>query len=60
VAFPAISCGVYGYPIPEAARIAVNTVKSYVEANPGIDRVRFVLFTSDIRDEFENALNEAH
>lgn len=59
VAFPAISCGVYGYPIPEAARIAVNTVKSFVESNPGIDQVRFVLFTSDIRDEFERALKDA-
>lgn len=44
VAFPAISCGVYGYPIPEAARIAVDTVGGFLESHPVIERVRFVLF----------------
>ena len=35
IAFPCISTGVYGYPQEEAARVAVETVKGYVEENPG-------------------------
>lgn len=59
VSFPAISCGVYGYPIPEAAAIAVRTVKAFLKSNRGITRVRFVLFSEDVRRTFEDALNEA-
>lgn len=47
IAFPAISCGVYGYPIPEAAKIAINAVKEWIEKNSGIELVRFVMFGSD-------------
>ncbi|MBN2308956.1 MAG: O-acetyl-ADP-ribose deacetylase [Candidatus Hydrogenedentes bacterium] len=56
VAFPAISCGVYGYPIPEAARIAVHAVAEFLDGHPSIERVRFVLFTEDVRAAFEAAL----
>ncbi|MCC6699236.1 MAG: O-acetyl-ADP-ribose deacetylase [Candidatus Hydrogenedentes bacterium] len=59
VSFPAISCGVYGYPIPEAAAIAVRTVKAFLKSNRGIIYVRFVLFSEDVRRTFEDALNEA-
>ena len=48
IAFPAISCGVYGYPISEAARIALNTVKTFCESNQGINLIRFVLFGEDV------------
>ena len=44
VAFPALSTGAYGYPLEEAARIAVKTVAAYLRENPGFDRVGFVLF----------------
>jgi len=44
LAFPAISCGVYGYPIHDASRIALRTVADYCEAHPEIKEVRFVLF----------------
>ena len=56
VAFPAISCGVYGYPIPDAARIAVDTVCDFVAANAGIERVRFVLFGANTYKPFAAAL----
>ena len=59
VSFPAISCGVYGYPIPEAAAIAVRTVKEFLQTHRGIARVRFVLFSEDVRKVFANALEEA-
>jgi len=56
VAFPAISCGVYGYPIPEAAAIAVKTTAEFLETHQGIERVRFVLFSADVHDAFAAAL----
>jgi O-acetyl-ADP-ribose deacetylase (regulator of RNase III) len=45
VAFPAISCGVYGYPIEDAARIAVRNVTERLEAGTSVELVRFVLFS---------------
>jgi len=48
IAFPAISCGVYGYPIPDAAAIAVRTAIEFVQKYPAIERVRFVLFGADV------------
>lgn len=58
VAFPAISCGVYGYPIPEAARIAVETVKEFAENDDSIDHIRFVLFGNATYTPFEAALKD--
>lgn len=58
VAFPAISCGVYGYPVPDAARIAFSSVKSFVLSRPQIELVRFVLFSEDTLRVFEDAGNE--
>ncbi len=45
VAFPAISCGVYGYPIEEAASIAVRTVREILESAESVELVRFVLYS---------------
>ncbi len=45
IAFPAISTGIYGYPVVEATKIAFQVVKEYVQDNPGdFDLVEFVLF----------------
>jgi O-acetyl-ADP-ribose deacetylase (regulator of RNase III) len=59
VAFPAISCGVYGYPIPAAARIAIGATREFLDTRPGIDIVRFVLFNQETLQAFEAALAEA-
>ncbi len=56
VAFPAISCGVYGYPLQDAARIAVSTVHGYLSTHENIELVRFVLFTPDAFETFQQAL----
>jgi len=56
VAFPAISCGVYGYPVPEAARIAVRTVAKFLRSSEGVELVRFVLFSKNVYRDFEKAL----
>ena len=45
LAFPAISCGVYGYPIEEACKIAVDTTCSFLANNPSIEKVIFMLFS---------------
>jgi len=58
ISFPAISCGVYGYPIPEAAAIAVGMVKEFLETHAGIDQVRFVLFGQGTYGPFEAALKK--
>ena len=44
IAFPGISTGVYGYPVEPAARIAVNTVKSFIASQSGIQEVVFCCF----------------
>jgi O-acetyl-ADP-ribose deacetylase len=45
IAFPAISTGAYGYPIEEAAGIALGSARDTVEARPGVfQEIRFVLF----------------
>jgi O-acetyl-ADP-ribose deacetylase (regulator of RNase III) len=60
IAFPAISCGVYGYPLDEAANLAMESVCSYARHHEAINTVRFVLFTSDVLQAFEAALEEIH
>lgn len=58
IAFPAISCGIFGYPVAEAARIAVRTVR---EAMPGtsVEEATFVLFSPDLLAAFEAAAARA-
>jgi O-acetyl-ADP-ribose deacetylase (regulator of RNase III) len=46
VAFPAVSCGVYGYPIEEACRVAVDTTVTFLENHPSLKNVIFVLFSA--------------
>ena len=58
IAFPSISTGVYGYPVDEAAEIAVKTVKEYLDANPDqFDLVEWVLFDDRTYGSYERALN---
>ncbi len=45
LAFPAISCGVYGYPIEEACKIAVDIAIEFLSAHPVIEKVIFMLFS---------------
>jgi O-acetyl-ADP-ribose deacetylase (regulator of RNase III) len=54
VAFPAVSAGIYGWPVDDAARIAVSTVR---ETPTEVTDVRFVLFTDDAYEAFERALD---
>jgi O-acetyl-ADP-ribose deacetylase (regulator of RNase III) len=56
VAFPAISTGAYGYPMQEAAQVAVRAVR---ESGADVDEVRFVLIDDRAYRAFERALSEA-
>jgi O-acetyl-ADP-ribose deacetylase len=48
IAFPAISCGVYGYPIKLACSIALRETRAFLEQTPSIHRVYFACFGEDI------------
>jgi O-acetyl-ADP-ribose deacetylase (regulator of RNase III) len=57
VSLPSISTGVYGYPVDQAARIAIDTVREVLANEPGsIERVTFVLFSQGTYNAFEVAL----
>lgn len=56
VDFPSISTGVYGYPVEEAARVAVDTIDAYLSAHPEIERVRMVCFDDHTKAVYEAAL----
>ncbi|MGD8470642.1 MAG: O-acetyl-ADP-ribose deacetylase [Desulfobacterales bacterium] len=45
IAFPAISCGVYGYPINDACKIAVDTSCNFLKTNPSLKKIIFILFS---------------
>jgi len=55
IAFPAISCGVYGYPVPYAARNAIRTLRDFLKNHEGIEIVRFVLLAELAYHEFVKA-----
>lgn len=57
IAFPAISTGVYGYPVELAAPVAVKAVRE--ARRPPVELVRFVLFSRAHLDAFEHALAQA-
>lgn len=52
IAFPAISCGVYGYPLADACKIAIDTTLAFLEKHPEIQRVVFVLFSESDRQTY--------
>ncbi|HEX7829132.1 MAG TPA: O-acetyl-ADP-ribose deacetylase [Thermoanaerobaculia bacterium] len=60
IAFPAISCGIYGYPIDQATHIAVTEVQTFLDEHPdAIDRVLFVCFGDEVYSAYERELSGA-
>jgi O-acetyl-ADP-ribose deacetylase len=53
IAFPAISCGAYRYPVAEAAEIAMETARDFLQAGNNIDKVIFVVATGEIFKAYE-------
>ncbi len=57
IAFPAISCGVYGYPVSQAAAIAINETVNFLKLHNVIESITFVCFDETIFDAYTHALN---
>jgi O-acetyl-ADP-ribose deacetylase len=47
IAFPAISCGAYGYPVKEACKVAMDMTCQFLETNSTLKKVVFILFSAD-------------
>jgi O-acetyl-ADP-ribose deacetylase len=56
LAFPAISCGVYGYPLDQAARIALDEIHRFLTSNEAVERVTVVCFGREVYDAYGEAL----
>ena len=56
VAFPAISCGVYGYPLADATAIAVREVRAFLDAARTVRKVTFACFGAEALDEYRRRL----
>jgi O-acetyl-ADP-ribose deacetylase (regulator of RNase III) len=59
IAFPAISCGIYGYPIPDAARIAIRTMSEFVAKDASVEQVVFACFGRDVLNAYQATLRES-
>jgi len=57
VAFPAISAGVYGYPLDQAAAVAIAATREALDDHPDVEEARFWLFGDAAQDAFERALD---
>jgi O-acetyl-ADP-ribose deacetylase (regulator of RNase III) len=56
IAFPAISCGAYGYPVESAAQTAVKTTRGFLEDDNTLEKVVFVLFSEDLYNAYQQLL----
>ena len=57
IAFPAISCGVYGFPIPQACKIAADTVTKYTSSYTGFDTIIFIDINDFIINTYKSILS---
>jgi len=58
IAFPAISTGIYGYPLDQATEIAVRTLRETIRTHPNVELVRFVCFSETDLHEYQRVLSE--
>lgn len=58
IAFPSISTGIFGYPVDEASRIALDTIISYLKGTKAIKLVRLVLFSEKDLEAYRDSLED--
>jgi O-acetyl-ADP-ribose deacetylase (regulator of RNase III) len=58
IAFPAISCGVYGYPLRDACKIAVDTTVMFLKNHPCLQKVLFALFSSELFEIYHDYMQQ--
>ena len=58
VAFPAISCGVYGYPVEEACQVAVKTICDCLQSAPGIEKIILAVFSKHDFEVYQDIINK--
>jgi O-acetyl-ADP-ribose deacetylase (regulator of RNase III) len=56
IAFPAISCGIYGYPKADAAEVAIQTIRRFLQNNNSIKEIYLVSFDSEMKQIYEKIL----
>ena len=57
IAFPSISTGIFGYPVPDAAGVAIRTVSKELKLTNTLTDATFVLFDQETHDEYARALD---
>jgi O-acetyl-ADP-ribose deacetylase (regulator of RNase III) len=58
IAFPAISCGVYAFPIPRAARVAMQAIRDSLSGDDQIKLVQIAAFSDEVQNAFQQALDD--
>ena len=56
IAFPAISCGIYRFPLDEASKIAIDTIKEYLQHNNNLDKVILIDINDEIVEKYKNLI----
>ncbi len=56
IAFPAISCGIYGYPIADACKTALDTTLNFLKAHPSLSEIVFILFSENDKSVYDEYL----
>lgn len=56
IAFPAISCGAYRYPISAATQIAVHSIQHFMQSHPQMERVIICAFTDEVYESYSQSL----
>jgi O-acetyl-ADP-ribose deacetylase (regulator of RNase III) len=58
ISFPSISTGIFGYPVKEASRIALETIAGFLEDHPEIKLVKMILFSQEDYQVYKNTLDD--